>query len=186
VRTVTGEVEIDMREGSPQIEAMKARAKDGANIESQIRDTRLFLLRHAETKAKLRAIADMGVKRSYTAQELSKPFAIARVMFTGKTQDPELRRMFASKIADSMLGGHRALYGGVPATQAPALSAPVAAPQLAGHEPPRHFAPADDDAVDVYGEPATRTPLPVPGPAQPPENAGDAWEGDDRHAAGGY
>jgi len=168
VRTVTGEVEIDMREGSPQIVAMQQRAKEGANLDSQIRDTRLFLLRHAETKAKLRAIADMGVKRSYTAKELEKPFAVARIMFTGKTQDPELRRMFASKIADSMLGGSRALYGG----QAPALSGPAPTPQLIGHEAPPHFAPADDEALTSYGEEVTRTPL----PHAPPANPGDAYE----------
>lgn len=170
VRTVTGEVEIDMREGSPQIAAMRARTT--GNVDSQIRDTRLFIIRHAETKAKLRAIADMGVKRSYTAAELEKPFAVARLMFTGKTSDPELRRDFAGKIADHMLGGSRALYGGGQ-QQAPALPAPPASPQL--HEPPPvGRVPADDEAYLAQGDPV-RTPLPSSRAASP-DDGGDAYQ----------
>lgn len=171
VRTVTGEVEIDMREGSPQIVAMQQRAKEGAHLDSQIRDTRLFILRHAETKAKLRAIADMGVKRSYSEAELAKPFAVARLMFTGRTQDPELRRMFADKIADSMLGGSRALYGAPQQSSGHGLlPTPAAhASQLSGHEPPPLAAAHADDDYDyeAAGE-AVRTPLPsraAPSPA---------------------
>lgn len=111
VRCLSGEVEIDMREGSPQFIAMKERAKDGSNFTSQLRDTRLFLIRHAETKAKLRAIADMGVKRSYTTAELAKPFKVARLMWTGRTDDPELKQLFAAKTADAMIGASSMMYG---------------------------------------------------------------------------
>lgn len=139
-RVVSGEVELDLRDGSPQIEAMRARAKDGAAIDSQIRDTRLFLLRHAETKAKLRAIADMGIKRSYTAQELSKPFVVARLMWTGQSDDPELRRMYAEKMADAQMAGVMGLYGNAAALprRAPAPQRPqlTHAGQFSGHAPP--------------------------------------------------
>ena len=163
---------------------MKARAKDGANIESQIRDTRLFLLRHAETKAKLRAIADMGVRRSYTAEELSKPFRVARLMWTGRTNDPELKRVFAEKTADAMIGAASAMYGmqSAPAPRAPIRQ--VEAPALSGHAPPALGAPSrgwDDDAELVDYEqpqqraaaPARSAPVnvpaarPTPRPAQP-------------------
>jgi len=125
-RILTGEVEIDAREGSPQIDEIQQKAaareadrnysgkRDGGA--SQILELRKFLLRHAERKAKSRAIADLGVKRSYTKAELAKPFAVANLMFTGQTDDPDLKRAFAHKIADSFLGASAALYG-TPAPQ---------------------------------------------------------------------
>lgn len=180
-RCISGEVEIDMREGSPQLVAMKARAKDGANIDSQIRDTRLFLLRHAETKAKLRAIADMGVKRSYTAAELSKPFCVARLMWTGRTNDPELKRVFAEKTADAMIGAASTMYGtqSAPVPRAPAaLQAASQPPAFAGHPPPALGTSSrawDDEPefIDMEQPYETPAPRPTPKPApQPPADPG--------------
>jgi hypothetical protein len=141
VRVLTGEVEIDARDGGAAEVEIRTKAVDRADKgDSQLLELRKFLLRHAERKAKNRAIADMGVKRAYTKAELEKPFAVARLMFTGQSDDPELRRMFAAKTADAMLGGMAALYGG----EAPAQLPPPAAPhvehhtpaQFAGHSPP--------------------------------------------------
>ena len=146
VRTITGEVEIDAREGSPQADEIRqkaqAKGKDGA---SQLLELRKFLLRHAESKAKNRAIAGMGVKRCYNPAELSKPFAVCRLMWTGETQDSELKRMFAEKTADMMLGGMSAMHGKPAPQPAPAPHAPQPAPQrfdttsvpqFRGHAPP--------------------------------------------------
>lgn len=110
-RTIVGEVELDMREGSPQVEAMRERAKSEDGFRLQYRDTCLFILRHAETKARLRAIASIGVKRSYTPEELRRPFAVASLTWTGQTDDPELRREMALRVQESMLGASAALYG---------------------------------------------------------------------------
>lgn len=168
IRTVTGEVEIDAREGSPQLaeirEKAEARAKkegkpnDGG--ESQIRELRKFILRHAESKAKNRAIACMGVKRSYAPAELQKPFAVARLVWTGQTDDPELRREFARMHAERMMDGAAALYGRraplPPARPAPSL--PV--PSFRGHAPP----PVGTSASDDYD---TGADYEVPGEAVP-------------------
>jgi hypothetical protein len=120
-RRVSGEVEIDMREGSPQVKEIRDKAalreadpeyrgkRDGGA--SQILEIRKFILRHAESKAKNRATADLGVKRSYTREELRKPFAIARLFFTGQSADPELSREFAMMGAAQALGAERMLYG---------------------------------------------------------------------------
>ncbi len=141
VRVLTGEVEIDARDGSPQIEEIRKKAagrQGGDGGDSQILELRKFLLRHAERKAKSRAIADLGVKRSYMKKELAKPFAVARIMFTGETDDPELRKALAMKTADAMLGGMASLYGSAPA-QLPAPAAhqqPAPAQQFTGHAPP--------------------------------------------------
>lgn len=171
-RTLTGEVEIDARDGSPQIEEIANKAQNARggprDPGRQILELRKFLLRHAESKAKNRAIRSLGVRTSYSPEELQRPFAVARLMFTGRTSDASLRRVFSERIADAMLGGQRALYGG--RGGAPALPAGSPAPQLVGHAPPAVGAvPADDDAFEVPGEP----------------QRGDAWEGDSA-AGGGY
>jgi hypothetical protein len=142
VRTVTGEVEIDAREGSPQIEEIRAKAvvrevarrkKEPSYVgdggDSQVLELRKFILRHAESKAKNRAIADIGVKRSYAQDELKKPFAIARIMWTGQTADDDLRRVFAEKTADAMIGGMSTLYGRK-------QDRVESAPRFVGHSPP--------------------------------------------------
>jgi hypothetical protein len=141
LRVLTGEVEIDAREGGAAEVEIRKKASDRPDKgDAQLLELRKFLLRHAERKAKNRAIADMGVKRAYTKQELEKPFAVARLMFTGQSDDPELRKMFASKTADAMLGGMTALYGGTPPAQLPPPApAPVEhhTPQFQGHAPPQ-------------------------------------------------
>lgn len=128
IRTVPGEVEIDARDGSPQIDEIIAKAKKGnRDPASQILELRKFLLRHAESKAQNRAIAKAaGIKRSYKPDELKKPFAVARLMWTGESDDPQLKRVFAEKTADAMIGSTMALYG------RPAEPAR----QLTGHAPP--------------------------------------------------
>jgi hypothetical protein len=92
-------------------------------------------LRHAETKAKLRAIASMGVKRSYKPSELGKPFAVARLMFDGHSEDPVLRREFALMKARRAIDGRAALYGG---------DAPRRLPAFRGHQPPPPGSVVDD------------------------------------------
>jgi hypothetical protein len=121
-RTVTGEVEIDMRPGSPDVKAAKS--------DTQISQVRRFILRHAESKAKNRAISGMGVKRSYMPDELRKPFAVTRLQFTGHSDDPDLRREFARIRAEQVMGAHRALYGAAPRAALPAGDG------MAPHAPP--------------------------------------------------
>lgn len=187
VRTLTGEVEMDAREGSPQIEEIKTKAANAKNWKTkkpeprdprpQILELRKFLIRHAERKAKNRAIADMGVKRSYNPSELTKPFAVARLMWTGETSDPELRRVFAEKTADAMIGGMSQLYGrqsGAPSMQRPvALPAPASAPtpkQFTGHvAPPVGTVDDDPEDLDTYD-------YDVAGEEKPPSNPQAAAE----------
>ena len=159
VRELPGEVEIDARDGSPQIEeiitkAQKAKNGQGRDPSPQILELRKFIIRHAESKAMNRAIRKLGVRTSYKRAELQKPFVVAKIMFDGHSDDPALRRLFAEKIADNFLGGSRALYGAPPARQpAPQMPAYAMAPQL--HAPPPVGAvPADDGAVVTEGDSA--------------------------------
>ena len=165
---LTGEVEIDMREGSPQVVEIREKAhrravanpndpNDGGD--SQILEKRKFILREAETKAKNRAIASMGVRRSFKRAELTKPFAVARIMFTGHTNDPVARARFQDKIADSFLSGTAALYGGT----GPAL------PEHEEHTPPPvGSVPADDGALVTHGEAFPYDTAPIEAPEQKP------------------
>lgn len=62
-----------------------------------------------ETKALLRALrAALGLKGSYTPQELGKPFAVALVVLN--TTDPELKHALIQRYAT----GHDALFGSTP------------------------------------------------------------------------
>lgn len=143
-RIVTGEVEMDLRDGSPQVEEIEHKARNARkgprDPSIQIREFRKFVLRHAESKAKNRAIADMGVKRSYAPAELQKPFAVARLVWTGRSDDPEMQRQLTAITAKRFLGGAAALYGSEP-------SLPQRAPQR--HAPPPVGqvvdSPVDDD-----------------------------------------
>ena len=135
-------------------ERAKGRKADGSDRKDptrQIREMRLHILSHAESKAKLRALRSLGIKTSFTQEELKLPFAVARLMWTGRTADPELRRMFAEKQADAMIGANAALYGSPP-RQLPA--------QEAGHAaPPVDSVPADDSAYETAGTGTDDEPL---------------------------
>lgn len=163
LRKLTGTVEMDARDGSPQIEEIITKARNARDRQGpaprdpapQILELQKFLLRHAETKAKLRAIADMGIKRAYTSKELEKPFAVARLMWTGHSDDPELRRIFAMKQADAMIGGIAGLYGQQNAP--PYATQPQAAPALAPARPQ----PCLDPGCAAGQHPALHAPPPV-------------------------
>lgn len=169
-RTITGTKEMDLRDGSPQCEALASRKRDGSGDASkQIREMRLHILGHAESKAKLRAVRSLGLQTSYKPEELSRPFAVARLMFTGRTADPELRREFARMNADAMISGTRALYG------APALPAPVPAParSAVAVDEDDYYPPEPPRQIEAHGEAkppsAPRNPPPPAEPPPPPE-----------------
>jgi hypothetical protein len=170
-RRIVGEKIIDLREGSAQCEALQKRSEDKAAKEreklskaggdpssvkegdwtSQIRDIRLFILEHAETKAQLRAVRSLGVRSNYTSEELTKPFFAARLQFTGRSEDPAIRRMFAEKIADNMLSASHQLYGNTTqeAQPKPVSTNGYAAPpiEVTGHEV------EEDDPLGANGVP---------------------------------
>ncbi len=147
VRTITGDKELDLREGSPNADAIRSKARDGKDAEKQLREMRQHIQSHAYSKAKLRAIRSLGVRTGYTDAELAKPFAVARLMFTGPTSDPALRREFARMQATAMVGGMSQLYG----TPAPAaLPAPAVANALPRSAPPLDRTGTDDDFPEDY------------------------------------
>ena len=184
---IVGDKEMDLRSRSAQVEtlweryhAAKAQWDSGRSRRKyppkeptgQIREMRLHLLSHAQTKAQLRAIRSLGVKTGYSSEELAKPFVIARLMFTGRSSDPALQRELSMMVAARHLGGRRALYGGSP-DQPYALSPPrrvhqpppvaQAAPAAVAEHPPP---PVSSDS-NIVDEPPDSDPAPAaPAPQQ--------------------
>jgi hypothetical protein len=147
---ISGTKEMDLREGSAQI---------AGKSEKEIAMQRSHILAHAETKARLRAIAAMGIKRAYTADELKKPFVVARVMFTGQTSDPDLRREFAMMQARSFTASKAAMYG----TPVPRLSLPPRSPA-----PPVSGSVYEDDESAPALPEAEAAASDAPAPAEQP------------------
>lgn len=103
-RTIEGEKQMDLTDGSERAKTMKA---------GELSEARKFIAEHAQTKAQLRAIRSLGIRSNYAKEELSKPFVCARLIFTGQTDDPETRRVFAEVTAKAMTSGSEMLYGSV-------------------------------------------------------------------------
>lgn len=165
-RTIIGEKVMDLRDGSAQVEEIMAKAKTPEAGLSQLRQTRVHILSHAESKARLRAVRTIGIRASYSAEALKRPFVVAKLAWTGKTTDPELRRAFALEQQRAMLGSNAALYG---TTAAPATITHQ------GYAPPpvgQSQADLDDfDTIDVDPEPPRAPPPRQTAPAQAPQSA---------------
>lgn len=103
--TVFDEKENDLRDGSQQAKDM---------TEKQLAQQRANIWSLTITKARNRAIRGRGVKCAYQRDELAKPFVSLKLIFTGESSDPEIRRMKARAMLDSS----SALYGGYAAQSA--------------------------------------------------------------------
>lgn len=199
--TIEGSKEMDLRNGSPQLEGLyerfesdrrnprqgRAPAKDPTG---QIREMRLHIMAHAESKARLRAIRSIGVRSAYTPKDLEKPFVVARLMFTGYSEDPGIRARFAELTAQAFLGGRRALYGGPSAGPLVSASRPAqsGAPRLS--PPPIDRSRTDDDDDEfTRGAPQRQEPLrgqSTPGRGQPAREDVSAQSSDDDRERSGF
>jgi hypothetical protein len=160
--TIEGSKEMDLREGSPQLQALFDRAKTGKSKDptAQIREMRLHIMAHAESKARLRAIRSIGLRPAYTATELKKPFVVARLVFSGRSADPETQRAFSMMTAQAMLGGRRALYGGERDSRALPAPRTVQALPKAAPPPVGSVLVDEDDLPDSWNkapQPVART-----------------------------
>jgi len=167
--------EMDLRDGAAQVEALWDRYRAGLEAHrrgqrkrapneptGQIREMRLHILSHAQSKAQLRAIRSLGVRTSYVPADLGKPFVCARLMFTGQSNDPEMKRRFSEMLAAHHLG--RSMLYGPPEQPAPAK-------QIAAHAPPPVGEARTDDSGPgleyVEVSPAELPAAPPQPPAQP-------------------
>jgi hypothetical protein len=176
VITKTASRLIDLREGSPYLDSLRARSS-GGDRDRQAKEILAMLAAHTETKAILRATRMILGIRAYTAEEIAKPFVIPRIMFTGESKDPHMRALYGAMLAQSFLGGVSAMFGPRPTQgaasmfgmpQAPAMPALPQGPYVSGGPSTGNVGDLgyDDEDEDVGGGDA---PLPPP----PPPKAGD-------------
>jgi hypothetical protein len=171
VLPVTGDTQVDLRDGSQQVRKILESSKDAGKAQVQLRDTRAKALEHAQSKSQCRAIRSALAIRTYTMEELaSKPFVIARLVFDGRDEDPEMERENKRAVRATMLGGTRALFGPAPTpeTARPALPAAMTVrtiPEL----PPVGSVPVDEDSAPyVESEPVAAAAPPAPAQPTPP------------------
>ncbi len=93
---------VDLRDKSVEIVEM---------TNTQLAHDRRFILALAESRSKARVIRELGVSLTYSAQELEKPFAILRLVHTGRTRDKALNREMALQTQRSMTGSKDAMFG---------------------------------------------------------------------------
>lgn len=150
-RTIVGERDVDVRDGADQI---------AGKSEFAVQELRANMIRSAITKAKLRALRDaFGVSQGMPEPEIEKPFVFAKTVFTGRSDDPQARYLFAQVIAIKQLAASAALYGGaMPTLQLPSYEQP---------QPPRQLKARIIDC-DENGEVIEPPPAPCHSPAPPP------------------
>lgn len=118
VLTISGSRELDLRDGAAEAVQMQG---------GQLPKARAMGNELCETKAMLRALRVLGIRPSYTVEELQKPFLIVRFSFSPDMNDPEIKKL----VTDRAMAGIGQLYtppmptaGELPAaTNAPALTA---------------------------------------------------------------
>lgn len=143
-----GTVEVDLRDGSPQIAGWSER---------RLAMARQFGLQLAESKSKNRVIRRLGLQQVYTVDELRKPFLVLRAVWVPDMSDPVIRQM----VADRALHGRRTLYPLSP----PAPSLPPADGIFDPEEP--HALTSPDSRAPVMAGGV----LPGPQPTRPSASA---------------
>lgn len=117
---VPGECDCDLSDGGAQaIEIVNKAKQRDREPEKQLAEARKFIQRSTLTKAMDSAIRKaLGLRHSYTRKELEeKPFAVVKPFFTGHTDDPALKPLFAQIVAQRFGLAVPQLYGAPPAAR---------------------------------------------------------------------
>lgn len=177
-RRIPGSVEIDLRDGAEEAQALLSQGKTPSTGAALLAQTRRFIARHAESKAMNRAIrAALAMKTTFEPGEFDRPFVAAKVIFTGAFDDPEVRRMAQMAAIAKHNGAVAALFGGSPAPMAlPIEPATPTHDTVASPAPPVNR-PTTSEAP--WPSPAPLPPStgpgasPLPSSAPPPNLGGD-------------
>lgn len=157
-----GSVEQDLREpdGAEYVDAVRKAKDNDRDPMKQIGEMRRFITRHAESKALNRAYAALGLRRSYTKEELERPFCVARVVFTGQSDDAEARAQFREGIMQSFLTSTDAAFGAGDHVSPSQLPPPPPLPLQDYSHPPTMDVEGEssDDYPPDESEPADRQP----------------------------
>ena len=141
-RGISARKAIDLRDGAAELEKMRDKP-------AQVAEYRKHIIRHAEAKARNAALREaFSIKGTYHPEELRRPFIVPKLVFTGRSEDPEVRKLVATMMAQQAIVGVTQLFG-APAAARPMLQAVP--------PPPVGFATNQDDEDD---EPAPSAPAP--------------------------
>ena len=146
VRMPPGTASVDLRDGSADIgewtpeawveavrvaeeqkkrtqpdDQWKIKASVGGWTKDRVIQARKYGLEMAETKSLNRLARNLGIRQTYTIEELARPFVIFRAAYVPDTSDPEVRRMLTA----ASLGVRSILYPGAQAQQVPLHDVPV-------------------------------------------------------------
>ncbi|MFH1834211.1 MAG: hypothetical protein ABH877_04230 [bacterium] len=148
VRELVGSKTIDLREsvggvpGKDYDEIVSKAAASNRDPTNQLREARKFGAEIAFSKAKNRAIAQaLGIKRSYTAAELQKPFVIPKLILD--PGDPDARELIMANAA----GATSALYGAKAAAAPKVVDVPFEEADAETSDEPDHD-PVTGEVVD--------------------------------------
>jgi len=102
----------------------------------QIIQARQHILGLAESKAKNRAIRSLGIRTAYEPAELARGFAVVRIQFTGRSEDPEIEYQVSMMIAERALSSASRLYGrrGIDRAETPMIHAARVVPPVVVQE----------------------------------------------------
>lgn len=103
--------EVDLQDNSPLFRKIQARHAGSNRWRIEIDRRRQSIVSHADTAARLRVIRQFGLRDTYLPSELAKAFFVARVQFTGQSEDAATRQVFAERIADRFLPARDRLFG---------------------------------------------------------------------------
>lgn len=145
---------MDLRDGSAQVSQIYRQTKEGKDPETTIEFMRANIASHCLTKARLRALRSVGLKTSYAPQEIERPFLVAKLVFTGQTDDPVLKPMYAAAVMMNMLAGSRMVFGqgGGDALAASMMagSAPAPSRQMGAPPPAPNLPPGNEPSMGRY------------------------------------
>lgn len=116
--------------------------------ENALQEARKFIDEQCESKAMNRVLRKFAFIRGlYTREDLAKPFVISALVFTGHTDDPEMRKEVARAMVERAMGGTTALFGPAPTANnlIEDLGQRTAAPVLGSVQP-------HDDGDDDLGD----------------------------------
>jgi len=107
-RGVQGSAGIDLSPNSSLVRKLRERNQTaGFDVERR----REYIDSHCDTSARLKAIRTLGIKGSYTARDLERPFFCARLVFTAQTDDPIAKPILVQHVVDSFKSSGDAMYG---------------------------------------------------------------------------
>jgi|GEM_PF-4516888 len=122
-RIVSATRRLDLNEGSVVIDAIRQKAgkpnRDGRtrSPDEEIFGLRKFIERHAESRARNAATRTLlGMRASYTKEDLKAPFVIFSTHFTGRisasdaAENPYLQAAMSEAVATHFLGARSALF----------------------------------------------------------------------------